>query len=467
MSQARSNVYKLRDIVNVKDPAFGAKGDGTTDDSAAIQAAIDAVSAANGGTVFFPTGRYNLGTTGITTYSNVRLLGSAQAYVGATRGVEFLYSGTGPAIIGTNLLNSDIENASIDATNATGASQRGIYLKGAWLCTLRNVRVKGIAAADGYSILVDTNTGGPTWGAQHNYFEKLECSDGTIRLAGSASNDAVTTTVINTCRGKNYESEYASVVFLNCTAEGFTANGFKFANFNRSLMIGCDIEGTGTPGILLSGSDNVVRELGTIWAGFSGATKVSGNLSAWEVYGGGHAYIDNPSLGALFNNVLAWSNANATFARAAVRANNITGGTQDGHFELLRRIAGTEYTTHELKRSFHVEHIKSVNNVAVTILTIPIATNGGAYVKTVMRGLETAAGPFTVMRETVVVSNAGTLAKTDGTALSINTGGATGAITYTISGTNLLVQASNGHATGVNADFEIVIEGEITGFTKG
>jgi parallel beta-helix repeat protein len=43
-------------IFNVKD--FGAVGDGVTDDTAAMQAAIDAASAAGGGTVFVPTGTF-------------------------------------------------------------------------------------------------------------------------------------------------------------------------------------------------------------------------------------------------------------------------------------------------------------------------------------------------------------------------------------------------------------------------
>lgn len=41
----------------------GLVGDGVTDDSAAIQAAIDAVEAAGGGTVFIPRGTYLIGTT--------------------------------------------------------------------------------------------------------------------------------------------------------------------------------------------------------------------------------------------------------------------------------------------------------------------------------------------------------------------------------------------------------------------
>jgi parallel beta-helix repeat protein len=49
---------KLREFVSVRD--FGAVGDGVTDDRAAFQAAVDAVSAAGGGTVFVPEGTYRI-----------------------------------------------------------------------------------------------------------------------------------------------------------------------------------------------------------------------------------------------------------------------------------------------------------------------------------------------------------------------------------------------------------------------
>jgi len=57
--------------VNVKD--FGAVGDGTTDDTTAIQAAIDSVST-NGGHVYFPAGTYNCTTIVITGQANNILL---------------------------------------------------------------------------------------------------------------------------------------------------------------------------------------------------------------------------------------------------------------------------------------------------------------------------------------------------------------------------------------------------------
>lgn len=47
------NVVNLN-VFNVKDPAYGAVGDGVVDDTAAIQAAVDACVAAGGGIVYFP-----------------------------------------------------------------------------------------------------------------------------------------------------------------------------------------------------------------------------------------------------------------------------------------------------------------------------------------------------------------------------------------------------------------------------
>lgn len=63
-------------VVNVLD--FGAKGDGATNDKAAIQAAIDYVSGVGGGTVYFPytSGGYRLQAS-LLVKSNVRLVGES------------------------------------------------------------------------------------------------------------------------------------------------------------------------------------------------------------------------------------------------------------------------------------------------------------------------------------------------------------------------------------------------------
>lgn len=63
-------------VFNVK--AFGAKGDGVTDDTAAIQAAIDAAGTNGyGGRVFFPAGRYMISATLTVPYHHVFLQGTS------------------------------------------------------------------------------------------------------------------------------------------------------------------------------------------------------------------------------------------------------------------------------------------------------------------------------------------------------------------------------------------------------
>ncbi|MDQ6885538.1 MAG: glycoside hydrolase family 55 protein, partial [Candidatus Dormibacteraeota bacterium] len=49
---------RRRPIFNVRDAAFGARGDGVADDRPAIQAAIDAAALAGGGLVYLPAGVY-------------------------------------------------------------------------------------------------------------------------------------------------------------------------------------------------------------------------------------------------------------------------------------------------------------------------------------------------------------------------------------------------------------------------
>lgn len=59
--QAAIKDIKTSPLFNVKD--YGAAGNGTTDDSTAIQSAMDAAMENGGGTVIFPAGNYLVGTT--------------------------------------------------------------------------------------------------------------------------------------------------------------------------------------------------------------------------------------------------------------------------------------------------------------------------------------------------------------------------------------------------------------------
>ncbi len=96
-------------MVNVKDSQFGAKGDGSTDDRAAIQRAVDFVrtqSVAGGtsaryrSTIFFPAGYYYItGAIDLTNTNGIWLVGDGGPYlntiiIGNTGGVIFDFSGS-------------------------------------------------------------------------------------------------------------------------------------------------------------------------------------------------------------------------------------------------------------------------------------------------------------------------------------------------------------------------------------
>jgi len=92
---ARSLANRFADVVNVKD--FGAVGDGVTDDTAAIQAAINYVASIGSGTIVFPHGTF-LVTSGFLITTPIKFVGDGNgwyAWVGvtATTGTTIKYNG--------------------------------------------------------------------------------------------------------------------------------------------------------------------------------------------------------------------------------------------------------------------------------------------------------------------------------------------------------------------------------------
>jgi len=81
-------------IINVKNPPYNAKGDGVTDDSIAIQAALDSLSL-TGGKIFFPY-RTFLIATGLTIPVGVHIV-----FEGSGSNTIIYYTGTGNAITAT------------------------------------------------------------------------------------------------------------------------------------------------------------------------------------------------------------------------------------------------------------------------------------------------------------------------------------------------------------------------------
>ena len=138
---------KARESVSVKD--FGAVGDGVADDRVAIQAAIDAVSAAGGGTVYVPTGTYIYSSSGlnqggrdygIVLQSNVTLEGQ-------NRNTSILKAQAdsecdGIVTLATGKVNIGIRNLTIDGNEANqtlGGSRFSMWLAYTTNLTLENI----------------------------------------------------------------------------------------------------------------------------------------------------------------------------------------------------------------------------------------------------------------------------------------------------------------------------------------
>lgn len=165
---ARTVQSKLRDVVSVKD--FGAVGDNVTDDSVAIQAAIDAVFAANGGTVFFPNGQYRTSQT-ITLKYRVYLRGTGSRY-NERCAIRALSTLNGPLIISDDvngpiistgqdgnpqrLNDSGIENLWLDNASTLSMDCDAIRLTNAWDITLVNCSFKTRKGFAGR--IIDCNT---------------------------------------------------------------------------------------------------------------------------------------------------------------------------------------------------------------------------------------------------------------------------------------------------------------------
>lgn len=180
----RSAQDKAREVVSVKD--FGATGDGATNDTAAIQAAMTAVDAADGGTVLFPTGNYKI-TSDINVPGTVSIDGYGQFSRILANGCNGLNVQASDVIGPRRIANVWIQGNGADAfagikvdlafpTRATGMVIENCYIsffgtgilsRGLWHSTIRTNTINQVHRAivlydRNVKVTVSDNRG--TWG---------------------------------------------------------------------------------------------------------------------------------------------------------------------------------------------------------------------------------------------------------------------------------------------------------------
>lgn len=151
---------KLSDSISVKD--FGAVGDGTTDDSTAIQAALNMATALGNCEVLFPAGTYYIAST-IFVYSNTVLTGENS---------EILYKDQTSIIRLLNVSNVTIRDLRINA-NGSAWTAVGLYVLS--IMGSNNVTIVNNEIYNGYGAgIVVSQTPGLPLGTNPNYMILIE-----------------------------------------------------------------------------------------------------------------------------------------------------------------------------------------------------------------------------------------------------------------------------------------------------
>lgn len=194
---------KLRDFISVKD--FGAKGDGVTDDTVAIQNAITSLPQPGGGVIYFPAGAYIISSTLTWSDRCVILRGagtSSQPNAGGTR-LNFSSGVTGINIQNGSLgygARSRIESMRILGSDTIPGTNDGILLQ-ANETTISDVDIEGFA---GSGINIDSSAGTAATNGNIFRIDHVRCAfnlTSGFRTFGSNSNAGTITSLDCTNNG--------------------------------------------------------------------------------------------------------------------------------------------------------------------------------------------------------------------------------------------------------------------------
>lgn len=308
---------------------WGAVGDGSTDDTAAIQAAIDAArvvaNSTFGASVYFPAGTYMVSSQ-IQLRDRVTLAGSVirGTLIRATSGFSdsYMFLASDADDPGTSMFGSVIQDVDIDCNNVAGL---GAIVSDAWQenCGLRRVlirnwRTNAVYIRDGFG------------GAANLKFEDIEFFGSTSGSTGgivvdeiSAAGGFTLTILHGTITGANgqhipkaIDMAQDSLIAIGTHFE-YVDTGIELDGVGRSIIVGASGSSTGPVTTVLE-----------IASGFTGRVAALG-VQKWS------------STNSIVNNV---TSETLTDDLAIYAYPSITGTSFTGEIPVVRTTASTELT---------------------------------------------------------------------------------------------------------------------------
>jgi len=273
---------KLAQTISIMD--FGAVGDGTTNDSVAIQAAIDAASSAGGGEVFVPAGTYrckNIIMKSLVTLRGEYRASALKLALGAVPDDKVISSAAAIPANGCAILNIEV-NGDRSTHGYTNNQMNAITIQGNhfdWLidgCYLHNTGGDGVFVswANDYSTQLPENirvVNCVTENCGRQDISIVHCKDYVIA-------DNICSGVIDLEPGNNYETNRNGAVVGN-TAEQINASVFTGLLADDNNLA---ITGNSVTTLTVYGGNNVTVSGNTIKGSFryaqSKAITVVGNI---------------------------------------------------------------------------------------------------------------------------------------------------------------------------------------------
>lgn len=232
---------KTGNVLSVKDPTYGATGDGSTDDATAIQAADTALAAAGGGTLIFPVPSvyWKIGT-GLTISP-----GNVWYFAGKNdkdnlRNYLFPTSAVATAVSASLGKGIGIINLGIDMTSMADASV-GADFDECWWLDFDGIFVQGLIQTNSIGVRVRAGTTGV--GSYWNRLRSVSVLgvSGTklgkgIVISGDSTPDRVNATSLENCEAQNvgtglsFNYTGSGIVCINCGAESNSGNGVEINN---------------------------------------------------------------------------------------------------------------------------------------------------------------------------------------------------------------------------------------------